>query len=190
MKFKTKKECYDYLLNKLEKREKISIPLIKQIHKILTNGTYDEIRYKNGERPGEFKKGDYIIGRQEVDSDAKEVEKELNDLINEINESNSKDYLTIVSYFHCRFENIHPFADGNGRVGRTLINYYLMINDLKPLIIYEEDKREYYDALYQYDQNEDIETMKTFLEYCQNKTWQKKGNKKIKSLISYLININ
>jgi Fic family protein len=49
--------------------------------------------------------------------------------------------LTAASYFLLKFESIHPFADGNGRTGRTLMNYYLMINGLPPTILYEEDKK-------------------------------------------------
>ncbi|MGE9963813.1 Fic family protein [Fusicatenibacter saccharivorans] len=48
---------------------------------------------------------------------------------------------------HLRFEEIHPFAGGNGRVGRTLLNYYLMTHDYPPMILYSEDKRTYYMAL-------------------------------------------
>lgn len=61
----------------------------------------------------------------------------------------------------------------NGRTGRTLSNYYLMINDMPPLIIYEEDKRSYYDALKAYDEKEDINKMKDFIEFSLNKTWTK-----------------
>ena len=170
------KICYEYLLDKLVLREKITIELIKQIHKLLTEGTYDEIRYEKGERPGEFKKGDYIVGVNEVGTPADEVENELLQLIEDINNSDSNDYLTIAAYFHSRFELIHPFADGNGRVGRTLLNYYLMINNIAPIIIYEDDKKIYYECLHAYDEKEDINPLKEFIEYSQKKTWSKKSN--------------
>ena len=179
------KKCYDFLLEKLEKREKISTDLVRQVHKILTEGTYDEIRYVKGERPGEFKKGDYIVGLGEVGSNSDEVEKNISELIEEINQSDSDDYLTIGAYFHARFENIHPFADGNGRTGRTLLNYYLMINNIKPLIVYEEDKKIYYECLRAYDEKEDIEPLKAFIEYSQEKTWKKKKKSRM-GLASFL----
>lgn len=51
------KTCYEYLLDKIIKKEKISENLIKKVHELLTIGTYDERRYiLNGERPGEYKK--------------------------------------------------------------------------------------------------------------------------------------
>ena len=181
------KECYYYLLDKLEKREKISIELIKEIHKILTQGTYDEARYLKGERPGEFKKGDYIVGKSETGSNAEDVEKELKDLLSEIYDNDSDDYLTIGSYFHLRFEAIHPFADGNGRVGRTLLNYYFITNSIKPLIIYDEDKKDYYKCLQAYDADENIDLMIKFLSYSQDKTWKKKNSQNTKKLISFLM---
>lgn len=179
------KNCYYYLLDKLVLKEKISKELLLEVHRLLTEGTYDEIRYKKGERPGSYKKGDYIVGKDEIGTDAKNVDKEIQELLDEINTSRSNDYLTIGAYFHLVFETIHPFADGNGRVGRTLLNYFLMINGIKPLIIYDEDKKLYYECLRTFDEKQDIEPFKKFLEYEQEKTWLKKNSKKV-NLISFL----
>lgn len=179
------KDCYEFLVDKVINKEVISEELIKTIHKTLTNGTYDEVRYSKGERPGEYKKGDYIVGAAEIGSLAENVEREIIDLLNEINNSDSTDYLTIATYFHLRFETIHPFADGNGRVGRTLLNYYFMIHNIKPLIIYDEDKKLYYECLRAFDNKQDIEPLKKFLIYEQEKTWTKKKPKRVK-LTSYL----
>lgn len=65
------------------------------------------------------------------------------------------------------------FADGNGRVGRVLANYILMINDLPPIIIYNEDKKYYYAALEKFDSKEDISSMTEFFKYEMEKTWEK-----------------
>ena len=83
------------------------------------------------------------------------------------------DILKVASYFHTRFEHIHPFADGNGRVGRTLLNYFLMTHEHPPIIIYEEDRRGYYNALESYDMDEDITKMHEFLKSQAEKTWRK-----------------
>lgn len=179
------KDCYNFLLDKIENKEKISNELILKIHFELTKGTYDERRYEKGERPGEYKKGDYIVGKAEIGSLAENVQNEINDLLDEINNEESNDYETIAAYFHCKFETIHPFADGNGRVGRTLLNYYLMINNIKPLIVYEEDKKLYYECLQTFDNSQDIKPLKKFIEYEQEKTWKKKESKVVK-LSSFL----
>ena len=171
------KTCYEYLLDKIIKKEKISENLIKKVHELLTIGTYDERRYiSNGERPGEYKKHDYVTGREEVGVSASEVEKEIENLVNEVNSINTndaEDIIKIATYFHNKFENIHAFADGNGRVGRTLTNYILMINNIPPLIIYDEDKKYYYAALEKYDKEDDIKSMIEFFKYEMEKTWEK-----------------
>lgn len=180
------KDCYYMLLEKISKKEKLSLELIKQVHYELTKGTYDERRYNtNQERPGEWKKHDYITGIYEVGSNASYVEKDLEELLAEINDYQGRDFLTVAAYFHASFENIHPFADGNGRVGRTLLNYYLSIHHIKPFIIYEEDKNIYYQCLQAFDEDGQLEALKKFIQYEQKKTWAKK-ERKTNHLDSYL----
>lgn len=171
------KVCYEYLLDKIIAKEALSEDLIKKVHKLLTMGTFDEGRYiLNEERPGEYKKHDYVTGREEVGASVNTVSKKINELVNEINsvkKCDAESILKIATYFHCKFENIHAFADGNGRVGRTLMNYILMINNLPPLIVYDEDKKYYYAALEKFDKDDDIKSMYEFLKYEMEKTWQK-----------------
>lgn len=168
------KVCYDFLKEKIIQREPLSVSLILEIHRTLTEGTYDERRYVvNGERPGEFKKHDYVTGENEVGSPPDEVEADLLELLEEVNSIGNQSPLKAGAYFHARFENIHPFADGNGRVGRTLLNYWLMINNYPPMIIYEEDKRSYYQALQTYDEKETIDSLVDFFETQTEKTWNR-----------------
>ena len=168
------KLCYEAIKEKLAAREPLSVELIREIHRILTSGTYDERRYiVNEERPGEFKKHDYVTGINEVGSPPEAVEADLADLIAEVTESGAAAPLKAGVYLHARFEYIHPFADGNGRVGRTLLNYWLMINDHPPLIVYDEDKRAYYDALRQYDEAEALSPLVDFFKGQTAKTWRR-----------------
>jgi len=168
------KMCYELLKPKIIKKEPLSADLVKEIHRVLTMGTYDERRYiEKDERPGEYKKHDYITGINEVGSAAADVELEINALIGEVNAYNGADFLKTAAYLHARFEYIHPFADGNGRAGRTALNYYLMINNHPPVIVYDEDKRKYYEALQIYDESEDITPLVEFLKHQCEKTWAK-----------------
>lgn len=58
------KTCYELLRPKILAKEPLSLPLVRTIHRTLTEGTYDEHRYiTNGERPGAFKKHDYVTGK-------------------------------------------------------------------------------------------------------------------------------
>ena len=98
-------------------------------------------------------------------------------LISEIIDNEGKDVLTIAAYFHACFENIHPFADGNGRVGRTLLNYYLLTHNVSPVIIYEEDRKEYYKSLERFDTDADLQPLKDFIVREQEKTWTRERQK-------------
>jgi Fic family protein len=140
----------------------------------LTAGTYDERRFvEQGERPGEFKKHDYVTGLAEVGSLPEDAERDLAELLEELTEYGDRDTLKVAAYFHARFAYIHPFADGNGRVGRTLLNYHLMLNNHPPVIVHNENKREYYNALSRYDEAEELEPMRLFLERQTERTWEK-----------------
>ena len=178
------KKCYDMLRERIIAKEPISPKLILDIHKELMQGCYDETRYEKGERPGEFKHHEYVTG-DGIGCTPEEVEKEIEKLCIEVNNAKSEKILTIAAYLHLRFESIHPFADGNGRVGRTLMNYYLMTNDYPPTIIYGEDKETYYMALAIYDKSEQIDGFVKFLEEQTIKTWSKKEAPK-KSLNLFL----
>lgn len=168
------KLCYELLKDKIIKKEPLSVALIKEIHKTLTSGTYDEHLYiANEERPGEFKKHDYVTGVHEVGSPAEDVENKLVELVNEVNEYSGPEVLKAATYLHSKFEFIHPFADGNGRVGRILLNYYLMIKNHPPFIIYNEDKIYYFESLQKYDESEDLSSLYEFFKYQVEKTWEK-----------------
>ena len=168
------KLCYEFLKHKIAGREPITTRLVLETHAVLTSGTYDERRFvERGERPGEYKKHDYVTGREEVGSLPEDVPSDVESLFNEIGEFVNGDILKAAAYFHLRFEYIHPFADGNGRVGRALLNYFLMLRNHPPIIIHEEDKAEYYAALEAYDKSEIIEPMRDFLRWQTGRTWEK-----------------
>lgn len=171
------KECFDFLADKILNREPITKELILQTHEKLMKGGYDETRYLKGERPGSFKKHDYVTG-DDVGELPENVESEIDFLCNELNENEGKNPLKIATYFHLNFESIHPFADGNGRLGRTLLNYYLMIHDYPPTIIYNEDKDVYYMALEVFDKTGQINGFEKFLQEQTEKTWSNYITKK------------
>lgn len=172
---KNLKDCIGLMIEGISSKRLIDIDLIKDFHFTLTKCTYDEKRFiENEERPGEFKKHDYITGLYEVGAAPDEVEQELSELKDEIaSDFTLHKIICAGAYFHLKFENIHPFADGNGRTGRALLNYFLMLNGHPPVCIYDEDKKVYINALRVYDKNGDIEPMTDFLKSQIEKTWQK-----------------
>lgn len=160
------------------KKEKISEELIQEIHKKLTKNTYDERRcVVNKERPGQYKIHEHITGINKVGSAAENVQEDMKQLVQEINDislTNNEEILKVAAYLHNMIEQIHPFVDGNGRLGRTLLNYFLMINNLPPIIIYNEDKNFYYEVLEKFDEEDDLDSTIEFLKYEMEKTWEKR----------------
>ncbi len=168
------KHCSDYIYSIYDAKQPITLDIIKKVNYELCKYTLDEQRYVvNGERAGELKKHDYVIGLNDSGSSPENTKYDLQELLDELYEHTYKsiDTLTKAAYFHARFENIHPFSDGNGRTGRTLLNYYLLTQNHPPLIIYTEDKMAYYSAFESYDQDETIEPLKKFLKVETIKTW-------------------
>ena len=186
---KNQKNTNDYMLNIAFKKEPLSEELIKKFYKLLTSGTYDERRcVVNEERPGEYKKHDYVTSKNEVGSLPVDVSNDMRNLIEEVSGielKSDEDVLALVAYVHNMIEHIHPFADGNGRLGRLLINYLLLVNGLPPLIIFNDDKSLYYECLQKFDENDNLSATVEFLKYEMEKTWEKvidksKGEKNIK----------
>lgn len=166
--------CFEFIKPYLIEKSPLSVTFIKEVHKVLTSGTYDERRYiVNEERPGEFKKHDYVVGENEIGASPQDVHFEIGELIQEVNGYKGNNILTLAAYFHCKFESIHPFADGNGRAGRTLMNYILLTHNYPPVIIFNDDKPVYFQCLDKFDQQGEIDAFVKFLEYQITKTWTK-----------------
>ncbi|SHI08785.1 Fic family protein [Clostridium grantii] len=180
--------CKNILQISRDNESKISLDLIKEFHYELMKDCFTEDLLIKGEKPGELKKGDYIVGLHDVGVSPLEVEENLVSLIKEINDVqvNEDNALQVVSYFHCWFETIHPFADGNGRVGRMLLNYLLIGNELPPIVLFENDREEYYLALEYFNETQEIYKMVNFLDNQSYKTWIKDYNFKVKSLKDFL----
>lgn len=150
LEIQNQKECYEYLKNLIMEGRTLDKKIVKKVHELLLKGCYDEKKYKKGEWPGEYKKHDYVVG-DDIGAFPEDVESEISELCEEVNAYHGEDILTTACCFHLNFESIHPFADGNSRVGRTLMNYYLMIHGYPPTIIYEENKDAYYMGLAVFD---------------------------------------
>ena len=119
---------------------KLSESLIKQLHFILKSGTTDS--QKSWFRVGEYKQLENEVGGSETTKPA-EVAAAIKALLKEYN-SKSKITFDDILDFHVRFEAIHPFQDGNGRVGRLIMFKECLKHNIVPFIITEELKVYYY----------------------------------------------
>ncbi len=167
------KEANEMFLSAFNQRLPVDEALIKEFQRLLTQNTYDTRRYQLGERPGEYKKHDYVTGKEEIGAAPEDVKEEMDELLEEMQDITEDIVLKAAAYFHVKFENIHPFADGNGRTGRLVMNYILVINGHPPIVIHEEDRKTYYSALESWDTDQDIKPMCEFLKEQTVKTWAK-----------------
>lgn len=134
----------DYMIDKAE--ETLTEDMIKEFHKILKEGTADS-------RKEWFKVGEYKQVVNEAGSTKttlpKYVQRDMAKLIEWYN-SLAKITIKDIIEFHARFEKIHPFQDGNGRVGRIIIFKECLKNNIIPFIILDKDKVFYYRGLKEY----------------------------------------
>ena len=167
------KEANELLLTAFNSKRPVDETLIKEFQYKLTQNTYDTRRWQLGERPGEYQHHDFITGKNEIGAPPEDVAEELSELVSEMNEVTENNALTAAAYFHAKFENIHPFADGNGRTGRIVMNYILLLNNHPPVIVFEEDRKAYYTALEAWDEKQELDPLIAFLKDQTAKTWQK-----------------
>lgn len=169
------REANEFLLTAFGEKRPLDEELIKEFQRILTQKTYDARRWRLGERPGEYKRHDFVTGKNEIGAPPEDVHEEMAELVSEMVSIPDDKALTAAAYFHAKFENIHPFADGNGRAGRLLMNYILLLHDHPPIIIHEEDRREYYGVLEAWDEGQELAPLVDFLKEQTVKTWEKQA---------------
>ena len=138
--------CIDLIIDKANLN--ITENLIKQLHFILKNGTTDS--RKNWFVVGDYKKLPNEVGGR-VTTSPEKVEDEVKYLIEWYNSIKNKTLNDIIE-FHYRFEYIHPFQDGNGRVGRLIMFKECLKYNIVPFIIDEKLKMFYYRGLKEWKQ--------------------------------------
>lgn len=140
---------FDYMLDVAEK--KLTEKMVKEFHKILKKGTSDS--KKDWFAVGEYKKLPNEVGGLKT-TDPQNVEKDMKKLL-EWYESLKQVTINEIIEFHVKFEKIHPFQDGNGRVGRIIAFKECLRNNIVPFIILDKDKLFYYRGLNQYQTNKE-----------------------------------
>lgn len=133
--------CIDFIIDTAERQ--LSERIIKEIHGILKSGTTDS-------RVDWFAVGDYKRRPNEVGGMPTILPEDVHDrmkaLLEDYNQSDAKSLENLID-FHVRFERIHPFQDGNGRVGRLILFKECLKYGIVPFIIDERHKLFYYRGL-------------------------------------------
>ena len=138
-------KCVDYIIDNALKP--LSESIIKELHFILKNGTSDS--RKNWFNVGEYKKLPNEVGGEQT-CKPENVKKEMKKLLATYNDIQPKSFEQVLE-FHKNFESIHPFQDGNGRIGRLIMFKECLANNIVPFIIDEEHKLFYYRGLKEWD---------------------------------------
>ena len=133
--------CIDIIIERAE--ETLTEPLIKELHRILKTGTSDS--RKEWFAVGDYKRLPNEVGGA-VTAAPENVRQEVKALLKEYNSKKNKTFDDIIE-LHQRFEAIHPFQDGNGRIGRLIMFKECLANGHVPFIITEELKLFYYRGL-------------------------------------------
>ena len=137
--------CIDLIIDRAE--ERLTEELIKELHYILKSGTSDH--RKDWFAVGSYKRLPNEVGGI-LTTPPEFVHREIKKLLTEYNMKKSKTFEDIID-LHQRFESIHPFQDGNGRVGRLIIFKECLANGFVPFIITVELKMFYYRGLQEWN---------------------------------------
>ncbi len=133
--------CIDYVID--HATDKLTEPMLKELHRILKSGTSDA--RKDWFRVGAYKLLPNEVGGMDT-TPPEEVHAELKALLSEYH-ARRRQSLDDLLDFHCRFERIHPFQDGNGRVGRLILLKECLANGIVPFILTDDLKMFYYRGL-------------------------------------------
>ena len=139
---------FKYMLDTIN--DKLDEEMIKRFHYILKSGTLTD-NEKEWFNIGEYKLKNNFVG-DIVTSLPKNVSNDMRELMDWYNKINKKTLEDIIE-FHVKFEKIHPFQDGNGRVGRMIMFRECLYNDIMPFYIEDRNKEFYIRGIREYQNN-------------------------------------
>jgi len=152
---KNHQAALNYLFYHIAKKDKVDEGLILKLHSILMNGiSPDAGTYRNH--------AVRITGVNLPTANYMSLPKLLPEVMS-LASKRSKDMIAQAAGVHGKFEQIHPFSDGNGRVGRLLMNVMLLNANFAPAIIRQEQKQLYYTYLYKAQTKKDYSQLEDFL---------------------------
>lgn len=142
---KNQLSMFDYMLDIA--KEPLTEKIIKEFHRILKTNTSDE--KKDWFNVGEYKKLANTVGGKNT-TNPEDIAEEMKKLLQKYNEKKDVKIEDIIQ-FHFEFERIHPFQDGNGRVGRMIMFKECLKHSITPFIIQNDIKQYYYRGLSEFE---------------------------------------
>ena len=132
-------------INTKAKDQELNLDTILLLHKMLLANIRDDVA-------GRFRNNDeWVRVANHIACDPKQIISKLEDMFVTYNSNVTENIIKRIAVFHLNFENIHPFVDGNGRIGRVLNNYLLIREGYVPINIKFIDRAQYYDAFKEFD---------------------------------------
>lgn len=152
---KNHQAALQYLFQHLKKSKKINEELILKLHSILMNGIRDDAGiYRNH--------GVRIVGSNVPTANFLKVPVLMKNVVERISKKRG-DILEHISQIHANFEQIHPFSDGNGRIGRMILTAMLLKDNFAPAVIRQEEKQIYYACLRRAQLQDDSTQLEDFI---------------------------
>lgn len=146
----------EYIRKKIPTQE-LTKELILFLHQMLLTGIDDKIA-------GRFRtKGEYVRVGTHIAPPQERVNSMVEEILVEYSSSLGTYFLEKIAKFHVDFETIHPFNDGNGRIGRVITNYQLGRLGLPGIIVRDKEKKDYYQAFKEFQNRKNLKPMNKIL---------------------------
>src|SRR3990170_2444912 len=146
----------EYAKSKAQEAE-LSLEMILLLHKMLIGNINDAIA-------GRFRTtGEYVRVGTHISPAPENVERMIETILLEFSADHHNYFADKIAKFHLDFETVHPFCDGNGRMGRVIINYQLMRFGFPNIIIRDKEKQIYYKSFGEYRDSENVKTMEKII---------------------------
>lgn len=131
----------------------LTIPMILLLHKMLITNIRDDIA-------GRFRKDNEMVRvGNHIGLPPQFIEPRIQELLIQYNSEIKIPFIHRMAQLHAEFESVHPFIDGNGRIGRVINNYLLIREGFPPIIVRNKEKESYYSALRSFDDSRNAKPM-------------------------------
>ena len=170
-------------IDKKAKEKELNLDVILFLHKMLISNIRDDIA-------GRFRKeNEFVRVGNYIAPNPKEIVKLLEEMFVDYNSLSHENVIKRMAKLHLQFENIHPFIDGNGRIGRAVNNYLLIREGYVPINIKFIDRSAYYGAFKEFDKSGATDKMEEIVGKALANSYYKRlaylENKKIVTLSEY-----
>ncbi len=170
-------------INKRAKEQELDLEVILSLHRMLISNIRDDVA-------GRLRSdNEYVRVGSHIAPGPRELKDRLQKMLAEYNAASHESIVKRIARLHLTFEYIHPFVDGNGRIGRVVNNYLLIREGFVPINIKFVDRKKYYEAFKEFDEKESTAIMEEITAKALTNSYYKRlaylEDKKIITLSEY-----